>query len=146
MSVPFYGWEKALCEAKDDTYRGIRTPRDLFDALCQVWCAETCTPRMQDRWTDDNKTWGQCSITSFLAQDIFGGRVLGIPRPEGGVHCYNDVDGCVFDLTSAQFGGEKLSYVDNPEQKRQVHFERKEKEERYELLKKRLLELTTGKG
>ncbi len=45
-------------------------------------------------WTPDNKTLGQCSITAFLAQDIFGGKVYGIPLPEGGVHCYNMIGSC----------------------------------------------------
>ena len=140
MDYRFYGWENALCPAVSSRYPGIGTPRDLYDALSKVWCAQTCTPRMRANWTKENMTWGQCSITAFLAQDIFGGRVMGVPRPEGGVHCYNDVDGCVFDLTSEQFGEEKLCYEGNPEQLREIHFRREEKKQRYELLGKLLLE------
>ena len=44
----------------------------------------------------------------------------------------------MFDLTSEQFGDEKLSYEDNPEQFREVHFAKEEKLLRYELLKERL--------
>ena len=54
------------------------------------------------------------------------------------------VDGHVFDLTSEQFGGEVLSYRDNPEQSREVHFAKAEKKARYELLKARLLAACTG--
>lgn len=71
-------------------------------------------------------------------QDIYGGKVYGIERSGGTFHCFNDVDGCVFDLTSEQFKGEKLDYTDCPEQFREVHFAKEEKKLRYELLKKRL--------
>ena len=83
-------------------------------------------------------TLGQCSITAFLAQDIFGGKVYGILRPDGNYHCYNVVGDCVFDLTSEQFGDEKLDYENNPEQFREVHFAKTEKRERYEYLKEQL--------
>lgn len=136
----FYGWEQALCEAADHSYPGIHTPQDLYDALSEVWCADTCAPRMRQNWTPENKTLGQCSITGFLVQDIFGGKVYGVPRPDGSFHCYNDVNGCVFDLTSEQFGDEKLSYENNPEQFREVHFAKEEKRLRYEFLKSHLME------
>ena len=129
----FYGWENA--NIKDE--RG-RTIRDYYDILSDLWSIETCAPRLRQDWNENNKTLGQCSITAFLIQDIFGGKVYGIPRSGGNFHCFNDVDGCVFDLTSEQFGDEKLDYSDCPEQFREVHFQKEEKRKRYELLKKRL--------
>ena len=129
----FYGWESA--NIKDE--RG-RTIRDYYDILSDLWSIETCAPRLRQDWNENNKTLGQCSITAFLIQDIFGGKVYGIPRSGGNFHCFNDVDGCVFDLTSEQFGDEKLDYSDCPEQFREVHFQKEEKRKRYELLKKRL--------
>lgn len=134
----FYGWEHSDVPAVSGEYEGINTPRDLYDALSLIWCGETCAPRMRERWSPENMTLGQCSITAFLAQDIFGGQVFGIPRPDGAVHCYNKVGSCVFDLTSEQFGGEELSYEDNPEQFREVQFAREEKRQRYELLRDEL--------
>lgn len=119
-------------------YPGIQTPRDLYDALLNVWCEYTCAPRLREEWSVENITLGQCSITAFLVQDIFGGRVYGVLRPGGNYHCYNEVDGHVFDLTSEQFGDEVLSYEDNPEQFREVHFQKTEKKERYEYLCKEL--------
>ena len=138
MGYAFYGWEQATVPADTDEYRGIKTPLDLYDALSEIWCEATCAPRLREKWNADNKTLGQCSITAFLVQDIFGGKVYGIPRDGGNFHCYNDVDGGVFDLTSEQFGGEILSYENNPEQFREVHFSATEKKERYELLKRML--------
>ena len=89
-------------------------------------------------WSKDNMTLGQCSITAFLAQDIFGGEVYGIPRSGGNYHCYNVIGDCVFDLTSEQFGDEVLSYENNPIQSREVHFSKEEKRLRYEYLKEEL--------
>lgn len=137
----FYGHETADVQAAHPAYPGISTPRDLYDRLCRVWCADTCAPRLRSEWSEDNRTLGQCSITAFLVQDIFGGRVYGILRPGGNFHCYNDVDGCVFDLTSEQFGEEKLSYEGNPEQFREVHFAKEEKRLRYEKLREALQDL-----
>ena len=42
----FYGWETA--DIKDAN--GL-TPRDYYDILSGIWCADTCAPRMRDRWS-----------------------------------------------------------------------------------------------
>lgn len=143
MEYHFYGWEQTDVPAVSQIYQGIRNPRELYDALSEIWCADTCAPRMRQNWSKENKTMGQCSITAFLVQDIFGGKVYGIPREGGNFHCYNVVGDCVFDLTSEQFGEEVLSYEDNPEQFREVHFAKEEKRLRYERLKEMLLKKTT---
>lgn len=138
----FYGWEQATVPAQSGDYPGIGTPQQLYDVLAGgIWQADTCAPRLRDGWSEENRTLGQCSITAFLVQDIFGGRVYGILRPGGNYHCYNVVDGHVFDLTSEQFGGEALRYEGNPEQSRQAHFAKEEKYRRYLLLKQRLREV-----
>lgn len=138
MSYKFYGWEQASVPAKTDKYTGVHTPKDLYDALSDLWCEYTCAPRMRKNWSKANITLGQCSITAFLAQDIFGGKVYGILRDGGNYHCYNVVDDCVFDLTSEQFGDEVLIYEGNPEQFREVHFAKEEKKQRYEYLRNEL--------
>ena len=93
---------------------------------------------MRKDWSRENKTLGQCSITAFLAQDIFGGNVYGVLREGGNYHCYNVAGGCMFDLTSEQFGDEILNYENNPGQSREVHFAKEEKRKRYEYLKEEL--------
>jgi phosphoglycolate phosphatase len=138
MGYYFYGNENADVTAITDEYPGIHTPLDLYDALSNVWCEYTCAPRLRRQYNTAHKTCGQCSITAFLVQDIFGGRVYGIPRESGNFHCYNEVDGHVFDITSEQFPNEELCYKDNPEQFREVHFAREEKRRRYEYLRKAL--------
>ena len=126
----FYGHQTAVVK----TENGL-TPRDCYDILSGIWCADTCAPRMRGDWTPDNKTLGQCSITAFLIQDLFGGKVYGIRRSGGNFHCFNAVGDCVFDLTSEQFGDSELNYNDCPEQLREVHFAKQEKRQRYEKLK-----------
>lgn len=140
MKYNFYGREAADVRPIDEKYAEISDPRALYDMLSEIWCADTCAPRLREKWTANNKTLGQCSITAFLAQDIFGGEVYGILRSGGNYHCYNVVGDCVFDLTSEQFGDEVLCYEGNPIQSRQVHFAKEEKRLRYEYLKRRLEE------
>ena len=79
----FYGWQSADCKPADSTYKKIENPRHLYDILSEIWCADTCAPRMREKWRRENQTLGQCSITAFLAQDIFCGKVYGIPRKGG---------------------------------------------------------------
>ena len=111
--------------------------KEIYDRLLGIWAADTCAPRMRDEWTPENPTRGQCSVTAFLVQDLLGGKVYGIRLPDGNYHCYNDVDGMVFDLTSGQFPDIELDYRNNPEQFREDHFSKLEKRQRYQLLKQR---------
>lgn len=138
MEYRFYGWEHADMPPANPRYARVKTPRDLYDMLSELWCAKTCAPRLRAQWSPEDRTLGQCSITAFLAQDIFGGKVFGILRPGGNFHCYNVVSGRAFDLTSEQFSDCTLDYTENPEQFREVHFAADEKRLRYELLKARL--------
>ena len=141
----FYGWENAGCQAVTDEFKNVNTPRDLYDCLSHVWCADTCAPRLRASWKEENKTHGQCSITSFLVQDIFGGEVRGILRNGGTYHCFNVVGDCEFDLTSEQFGDEKLDYTVYDVQSRDEHFSDADKYGRYLLLREKLLQYTKEK-
>ncbi|MCR4781051.1 MAG: hypothetical protein K5876_08155, partial [Ruminiclostridium sp.] len=136
MEYGFYGSGSAPVSPVDPAYAAVRDQRHLYEILSELWCRYTCAPRLRDGWSEEDRTRGQCSVTAFLAQDIFGGKVYGIPR-EGGssFHCYNVVGDSLFDLTSEQFHGEELCYEGNPEQLREVHFAKTEKRERYEYLK-----------
>ena len=144
MQYRFIGHDTVNFTKENPDYPGITNPFELYDVLSTLWCRETCAPRMQKDWSQDNITWGQCSITAFLVQDIFGGKVYGILRPGGNYHCYNVVGDAVFDLTSEQFGEEVLNYEDNPEQFREVHFAKEEKYERYKYLCQKLKEYLAG--
>ena len=140
----FYGWECAMSPNVSGSFAGITSPQRLYDVLSDIWCEYTCAPRLREGWSKENMTLGQCSITAFLVQDIFGGKVYGILRPGGNYHCYNVIGNAIFDLTSEQFGDEVLDYTDNPEQSREVHFAKQEKYERYLWLKDALLHYLKG--
>lgn len=135
----FYGNEDCDVRAVDTSYN-VNDPKELYDMLSKIWCVETCAPRLRDKWSEDDRTCGQCSITAFLVQDIFGGVVRGVSLEDGNFHCYNVVDGKVFDLTSEQFK-ERLIYSDTDKiQERSVHFAKEEKYQRYLLLRRLLKE------
>lgn len=143
MTYQFYGWEKAgTIHVKNRLYKGVETPLDLYDKLSKIWCADTCAPRMRERWSPYNPTMGQCSITAFLAQDIFGGEVYAMMTEGGNLHCYNVVEGVAFDLTSEQFGERAADLVYDctniQDRNSAAHFAKEEKRLRYEYLKMRL--------
>ena len=135
MKYDYHGSEDTGLRIDNPLYPKIHSPQEMYEALSEIWCEYTCAPRMRKDWSKENRTLGQCSVTAFLVQDVFGGEVYGIPLKEGGYHCFNVADGHLFDLTSAQFK-EKLDYNDCVLQKREVHFAKQEKYERYLYLKK----------
>ena len=138
MKYKYFGNQEKGIKPLNNLYLGIKNPRKLYNALSHIWCIESCAPRLRPQWSEQNKTLGQCSITSFLVQDIFGGEVYGVKLPDGAYHCFNVVDGKMFDLTSEQFGEEKLEYTLEYSQSREEHFASEEKKQRYEFLKEEL--------
>lgn len=126
----------------DEDFKFIKNPFDLYNLLLEKgWAKDTCAPRMRIDYENCHKTLGQCSITSFLVQDIFGGEVYGVPLGDGNFHCFNKINDVIFDLTSEQFSekGINLDYSLDYPQERKVHFLKEEKYHRYLLLKNRVL-------
>ncbi len=119
---PFYGSRNAMAIPTNKEFEKVLNPYRLYDLLSGLWSVETCAPRMRKDWSKANKTLGQCSITSFLVQDIFGGEVYGIPLGDGSFHCFNKVGDKVFDLTSEQFLPKVLEYTLEYPQSREAHF------------------------
>ena len=119
---------------------------EMYNLLLKCWSKETCSPSFRDKWDKKtNYTCGQCSITSFLVQDYFGGEVYGIKLPDGVIHSFNDVNGDKFDLASEQFFGEKLNYDNTILQTRESLIENEDKYNRYLLLKKNFENLLNKK-
>ena len=133
----YYNYEKTSDIKPINNDYLLDNPNDLYDKLMNVWCIDTCAPRFRDKYLKSHKTLGQCSITSFLVQDIFGGEVYGVPLKDGGYHCFNVVEGIMFDLTNEQFA-HPLTYSLDYTQSREVHFKDQDKYERYLLLKNKL--------
>lgn len=141
----FNGYEEALKVINTSgELDNIRTAVDLYNVLLKCWCKDTCAPRLQEKWSDDNPTVGQCSVTAFLVQDIFGGEVYGM-KTSSGIHCYNVVNGHIFDLTSEQFLEKASELVYDPSvDAKQLriaahHFKKEEKLQRYALLLSKVL-------
>ena len=134
MEYNFYGSENAYKIKIETMYKNIHNPIDLYNVLKNVWCKETCAYRMKESWSKENMTLGQCSITSILFQDIFGGEIYGILLNDGNYHCFNVINGYSFDLTSEQFKGKELDYNKAIIQKREVHLANEEKLNRYNYL------------
>lgn len=79
----------------------------LATALPSAWSLKTSSV-----WRPDNPARGQCSVTSLVVQDFFGGDILKTQTPEGW-HFYNQIDGRRIDLTRAQFA-DPVRYDDLP--------------------------------
>lgn len=140
MKYKFYGNENGEVFPVCKEFLKVKNQFDLYELLSEIWCEYTCAPRLRAKWNKSNKTVGQCSITAFLVQDIFGGEVYGVLLNDGAFHCYNIVGGVKFDLTSEQFSY-ALEYKDVYPQSREKHFSSKEKYERYNYLKAELLKV-----
>ena len=139
VKYPFYGHEYASIKPITNEYQIINSLFDLYEILERLWSAETCAPRMRNEWKKDNPSLGQCSITSFLVQDIFGGDVYGVKLDDGNYHLFNLINNNIYDLTSMQFK-ERLNYTLDYPQDRNTHFKKEEKYLRYKLLKQKLKE------
>ena len=111
--------------------------------MCGVWDIDTCASRLRDKWSKSNPTVGQCTITSFIIQDIFGGDVYGILLDDGNYHSFNYIDGVIIDMTKEQFDSRVLEYSLDNIQSRDVHFKNQEKYDRYKLLKRRIISKMT---
>ena len=96
----FYGSEHSKLRPTNREYAFVGSLGNLYQLMLGCWRRERCASRMQEKWSEANPTCGQCSITAFLVQDIFGGEVYGVPLGDGNYHCFNLVGDAVFDLTS----------------------------------------------
>ena len=135
MEQSYYQKQLKVLRPTDDEFKECLL-YEPYLVLRNCWKADTCAPRMRKDWSEENLTLGQCSITSFLIQDEFGGEVYGVPLGDGNFHCFNVIDGIAYDITSEQFK-EDLHYDLDFIQSREVHFAKQEKYERYLLLKER---------
>jgi len=106
--------------------------------LKKLWDRYSCTPRLREKWSEEDPSVGQCTITAVLVQEIFGGRIFAMTLEEGGFHHYNEVDGRIFDLASEQMQGRTLVYDCAIERSAQELLERPERHQRYLYLKDKL--------
>lgn len=77
--------------------RKLTNPVQLFDLLLDAWGSDTSS-----KWLPENPARGQCSVTSLIVQDLFGGDILKT-KTNGGTHFYNRIGETRWDLTISQF-------------------------------------------
>lgn len=84
----------------------------LKKSFADCWSRETSLD--DERWTQENPTWGHCAIASLVAQVVLGGDLLrydlkGTPFEHMRSHYKNRLpDGTIVDFTEAQFGANAL--------------------------------------
>ncbi|MBR3368535.1 hypothetical protein IKG45_01945 [Candidatus Saccharibacteria bacterium] len=82
----------------------IKTLDDLFFALLNSFSMDTIHSSHRTEYDiDNNPTFCHCTLTSIIVFDFFGGEIVTIKVPGGGVHHLNRIDGHIIDLTSDQF-------------------------------------------
>ena len=106
----------------------------LRSLLNWSWEKDTCSPGLRDKWTKDNKTLGQCAITSLIVNDFFGGKIMRCMASSGS-HYYNLIDDELVDLTVEQFLGEIPGYLEGQERTREYLLGNEDTRNRYLLLK-----------
>lgn len=105
---------------------------DLKEILLKCYSKDTCFPAVQDFWTSKRPTIGQCSVTSLIVRDYFGGDIYKTVRES---HYYNVIDGKVVDLTASQFDY-KVDYLTGI--KKDPDLNKAQTYERYNVLKERV--------
>lgn len=85
----------------------FESPEAFAEALKSGWSIKS-----SNSWTTANPAKGQCSVTSLVAQDLFGGDIV-TTRTKGGTHFYNVIDGQRYDFTISQFDYE-IAFDDTP--------------------------------
>lgn len=110
--------------------------KKLENALLKSYSKELCYYKVQNNWTDDNKTFGMCGITTLLVQEYFGGEIYKT-HVNGISHHFNKINGNVIDLTKDQFKT-NINYKDS------VLFNEPQQEDtlkRYSELKRRVTKI-----
>lgn len=107
----------------------FKTPDQLYERLKAAWSSES-----SGSWSLDNPAKGQCSVTSLVVQDAFGGEILKT-RTKGGTHFYNLIDGVRWDLTVSQFD-HPIPFEDRPSSREEAMADTSSRQ--YEALKARL--------
>ena len=70
--------------------------------LLECYSQDLCYPGVQKYWSEDNKCYGMCTITSLVIFDFFGGRICKM-RIGDTLHYFNLIDGEIVDITSSQY-------------------------------------------
>ncbi len=86
------------------------TIENIQNVLLKCYSKDLCYSKVQDDWSEFNKCFGMCAITSLIINDYFGRDICKIHVDEIS-HYFNLIDGKVIDLTSSQSNHE-IDYKD----------------------------------
>lgn len=77
---------------------------NVKEALEKSWCLETAYPGEREYWIPEKSSRGQCTVTSMVLFDYFGGKIIrGYSKKYNIYHYWNIIDGVKIDLTFSQF-------------------------------------------
>lgn len=101
----------------------------IENTLMECW-----SKKSSSQYTPENPALGQCSVTSLVIQDIFGGEIV---KTEilGEWHFYNRIDNQYLDFTHSQFA-KSILYVNFLSNRKEAMQETDEK--KYQHLKEKL--------
>lgn len=74
----------------------------LKKILNTIYCKDLCYEKQRHLWTNENKTFGMCAITSLILNDHYGGDIAKI-RINNVSHYFNIIDNEIIDFTAEQF-------------------------------------------
>ncbi len=84
------------------------TIENIQNVLLKCYSKDLCYPKVQNNWSEFNKCFGMCAITSLIINDYLGGDICKIYVDEIS-HYFNLIDEKIIDLTSSQFN-HKIDY------------------------------------
>ena len=144
-NIYYYGEEFGdTIQVKNSVYEEIKTLNDLFGILLKCWDKETAYPASQADYIKDNDpTYGQCTITAIIVNDIFGGTIHKIKIDGRGTHFFNKIDGHYIDLTRDQFDlyNINVNYEQNEEVTKEQCLNNEDTLRRYHVLKEHIVKL-----
>lgn len=78
-------------------------------AFEKSWSKDTTFADISDKWSEDNKAYGQCLVTAAIINDLFGGRLI---YDKANSHYWNELpDGSEQDFSRCQFKDERIFSV-----------------------------------
>ena len=83
----------------------------LKKSLEKSYTKDLCYHKVQEKWTEDNKTYGMCAITALLVQQYLGGDIYKT-HVNGISHHFNKINNKIIDLTKEQFNT-NINYDDS---------------------------------
>ncbi len=113
--------------------------KSLEELLNKCYTKDLCYPKILKNWSEDNKCYEMCAITSLIVNDYFNGN-LGKIYVGDISHYFNIINEKIVDFTSSQFE-QKVDYSNYELVDRDIILQSKNTKLRYHVLKSRIEKL-----